>query len=527
MLSLFLSLPLVLAPQDPTPAPAPPAEEPAAEPVTEPVTEPAPPTLEPLPEGIAARAGDTLVPFERLDELLLTRHGKREEGLDVLNRLLTTTLLQELADAEGVAISTDQLNERIAELDARLKAEGIEGGLARQLEVGDVSPRVFRESLALQMAQEELTRRALGMAEGQRPSYGEQNTWLDQVLAERGVWSAMDAWPSEADAPVASAGETVVTLAQFHERLRHELPRPLIEQACTQLMLLVALEDLAGRVEPDEWEAAVSKELDARRARHDAQHRATPDSNGPTYEALLEAQGLSLGIMARDPAVEVTALTTILGRRKAAESAPEETPAEATFDERVDAGLLAQYRAETEFFDGYYGERLFLRACLQRATETPTELVPRSVDQSMQFFENLMPSIPDEEGFKAIVGQISDDPAMKESGGELGWFGRGDERLPENLRLLAFDHWAETGSFGVAGPIQVTGGVAILWVGGHQPAPEWPDMAELVLREHQGRILGEATPREGIQIYLDPPPKVVLEEQEAPEQDVGPGPEAE
>ena len=510
MASPILPLFLLLVAQDPAPevpqeAPAEvqPAAASAEEPAEAPVEAPAePPRLTPLPEGIAARAGELLVPFERLDELLTTRHGKRAEGLDVLNRLLSTTLLRELAEAEGVAISSDMLNARIAELDARMKAEGVEGGLARQLEVGDVDPDLFREMLALSMAQEELTRRALGMPEGEHPTAGQQNTWLDAILAERGVESFIEPFPEDPAAVVARAGETVVTLADFHGRMRMELPRQLIEQACTQLVLLVALEERAGAVDPAEWEAAVQKELDARRAKH----AADPSRQGISYEALLDAQGLSLGIMARDPAVEVTALTTVLGRRKAAESAPADLPAEATFEERVQAGLIALYEAEPDFFDGYYGERLHVRACMQRASETPNELVPRSIEQSMGFFEKLAPSIADEEGFVAVVGEISDDPGMKQSGGELGWFGKSDQRLPENLRLLAFDHWAAKGAPGVAGPIQVNGGVAILWVGAHQPAPEWEVMAEHVLREHQGRILGEVTPRGGIQVYLDPPP---------------------
>lgn len=532
----LLALALLLAaPQDPggpPPAEAPaeaavadaPAEDATATDATGDDRADAPEGPDLLPEGIAARAGDLLVPFERLDDLLMIRHGRRAEGMDVLNRLLTTTVLREEAAAAGIAISSDRVAARMAELDARIRqAPGGEGGLARQLEVGDVDPDLFREMLGIQMAQEELTRRALGLPEGQLPTNGQQNTWLDQTMQERGTEAFLDPWPVDPGAVVAKAGDTEVTLGAFRERMRAELPRALIEQACTQLVLLVSLEQLTGTVDPAEWEAAVRKELDARRAKH----ASDPAKQGISYEALLEAQGLNLGIMARDPSVEVTAMTTVLARRRAAAAAPADTPAEATFTERVDAGLRAWYADEQELFDGVYGERLRLRVCLQRATETPNDLVPRSIEQSMTFFEKLMPSIPDEEGFVAIVGQLADDPAMKQSGGELGWFGKGDTRLPENLRLLAFEHWAATGAPGVAGPIQVSGGVAILWVGEHEPAPAWPDMAERVLREHQGRILAEATPTGGIRIYLDPPPRFAEEPAPPVDEGGGGGPEDE
>ncbi|MDF1797927.1 MAG: hypothetical protein P1V81_02020 [Planctomycetota bacterium] len=495
---LLAILPLAFAPalaQVDEPAPEAPAAEAPAE-------APAVPTFEPLPEGIAARAGDVLVPMETLDELLLTRHGKRAEGLDVLNRLLTNAVLREVSAAKGVAISSEQLNARIALLDKRLRESGIEGGLASQLEVGDVNPDVFRETLALAMALEELTRLALGLPEGEEPTPGQQNTWMDELLKSRGIEAFMDPFPEDRSAVVATAGETVVTMEQFYERLRHELPRPMIEQACSQLVLLGTLRRMAGPVDEVEWKAAVDAELGARRAKH----MADPEKQGISYEALLEAQGLSLAVMAQDPSVEVTALTIVIAKRQALEAAPAEL-ADAPIEERIDAGLRSLYEADKETYDGYFGERLFLRVCLQRASETPNELVSKTVEQSMAFFERLVPGIPDEEGFIAIVQQLADDPAMKKTGGELGWFGKGDERLPKNLRLLAFDHWATEGAPGVAGPIQVTGGVAILWVGAHQPAPEWAEMSRFVLREQQSGVLGDATPKAGIQIYLDPPPR--------------------
>ena len=502
---LFAVLPLAFAPalalQDEPPTEAP-ADEASAD------EAPAPPAYEPPPDGIAARAGEVQVPMEVLDELLLARHGKRAEGLDVLNRLLTNAVLREVSAAEGVAISSEDLNARIALLDTRLRESGIEGGLASQLEAGDVNPDVFRETLALAMALEELTRLALGLPEGEEPTPGQQNTWMDELLKSRGIEAFMEPFPEERSAVVATAGETVVTMGQFYERLRNELPRPMIEQACSQLVLLGSLRGMAGVVDEDEWNAAVDAELGARRAKH----LADPEKQGISYEALLEAQGLSLAIMAQDPSVEVTALTIVIAKRRALEAAPAEL-ADAPLEERIDAGLRSLYEADQETYDGYFGERLFLRACLQRASDTPNELVTKTVEQSLAFFERLVPGIPDEEGFIAIVQQLADDPAMKKNGGELGWFGKGDERLPLNLRLLAFDHWAAKGEPGVAGPIQVTGGVAILWVGAHLPAPEWTEMSRFVLREQQSGVLGDATPKAGIQIYLDPPPRFAAEEQ--------------
>lgn len=493
-LASCLTLPLLAqdAPQD---VPNAATEQEAATPETEQVR-----SLEPLPAGVAARGGDTEVTLVELDRLLVTRHGKRPEGIDVLNRLLVKAIIEELAEDAGVDFDKADVDARMAELDTQLRENGVEGGLIPQLVEGGIDPEVFQSTLRLSMLQAELTRLALGLADGEQPSNGQQNVWMDETLAKRGgVMDETTVFPANDEDVVVQSGSASITMAQFKERLRNELDAQVVEQACTQLLLKKVLLAQAGVVDKDIWRAAVDRELQRRREKtmSDTQFLNT----SITYEDYLSAQGLSLATMAEDPSVEVTALTTVLARRKALESAPQDLAADAPLAERLEAGLKAAYEAELEYFDGYYGARLPLRVCMLRAVVEANELVPRSIEQANTYLGKLLPGLKTEGNFVDLVRKISDEMNTKQNDGALGVYGRGDERLPEGLRVAAWDYWDKTPVAGVTGPLEVSGGVALMWVGDAIPAPGWSDMAEVVESELQRRILNAALPEQGIHVF--------------------------
>jgi len=465
---------------------------------------PAAPT--PLPEGIAARALNddgtaTLITFAELDALLVARHGKRAEGQDVLARLLNMKVLHKLAADAGVEISSKQLDDRIAEINQKLLDQGYEGGLAAQLVASDISPEIFRSTFAVSLAMEELARLALGQPEGERPGPGQQEAWMKTMMEARGGSLNNDPFPTKETGIAATSGDVTVTMAEFYEHLRDELPRQFVEQSCTQMILEKRLRAKAGTIEDAEWQAAVDLEISRRRARHNA----NPETQGVSYEALLDAQGMGIAGIKKDPAVVVTALTSVLSWRDEVAAAKAAGSTATDVEELRNAGRRALYEEERELFDGYYGERLHLAACVLRSAEVPDEVVTRTTEEAHAYLGRLAPGIPDAEGFRLIVGKLSDDAGAKENGGELGWFGRGDERLPQNIRDAAFDYWAAKGKDGVAGPIDVVGGVAILWVGPLQPAPEWELLSQAVQSELQARTLSAAMPPAGIQIFRDPP----------------------
>lgn len=499
--SLFLALTALpaLPVQDPAPEPAGATE--ASAPAEE-------PEFVPLAPDAAGRAYETTGPstvitFADLDPVLLDRHATRPEGQDVLTRLLNGAILRSLAVEAGVEITPAVVDARIAELDQKLLEQGLEGGLARQLVENDVDPDIFRDSMVLSLMQEELVRISLGLPVGERPGVGPQNAWMDEILGSRETELFIDPLPTEPDAPIARSNEVAITLREFQEHLRDELPRPFVEQAITQLVLQKRLFEQAGAIDAEQWHAAIEAELDRRRARHNQ----NPETQGVGYEQLLEAQGLSLEMLRRDPAVIVTALTSVLAWRQC-EAAAAENGIENMGDLTAyrDAGRRLLYQAEQELFDGYFGEKLFLTSCVLRAQEVPDEVVTRSTAEGLRYLGDIAKGVPDKEGFTLIVSKISEDANAAQTKGALGWFGREGSGLPEPIIDLVFDYWEANGKPGVAGPIEFPGGVALFWVGPYEPAPAWSVMSEAVQSELQARILNGALPGAGIHIFRDPPP---------------------
>ncbi len=461
-------------------------------------TENDPKILPPLAEGVAARGGDVEITLAELDQLLLDRHGRRPEGIDILNRLLQRAVLVELAAAANIEIADETVVARMADLDQQLKAIN-EGGLAEQLIKGDINPDIFREMLKISMIQAELTRIALELEEGVEASSAQQDAWLEETLTKRGVTDSTDAFPTKNTDIVAQSGDAKITLGAFKERLHSEIGTKFVKQACTQLFFERVLMANAGAIDSDEWSKAVDKEIQRRRENHalDPQFAGT----GISYEAKLEAQGLTVAAMAEDTSVRVTALTTVLARREAFAKAPEDLAAETTPEQRIAAGMRATYQAEQAFFDGYYGVRLPLRVCMLRAAPEANELVPRSVDQAMSYMEKLVPGITSEEKFVELVRKLSDEINTKKLDGNLGVYGRGDERLPRGMRSTAWEYFDEKQAPGVAGPIEVAGGVALIWVGEAVPAPNQEQLLKIVESELQRRILNDAMPETGLHVF--------------------------
>ena len=522
MQHILLTLALALLPtapaQDPAPQPPPAdraegqaeADAASAEGAVE--GEQASPTILPLAPSEAGRAYEpdgpsTVITFADLDPVLLDRHAARPEGQDVLTRLLNGAILRALAAEQGVVIPQKTVDARIAEIDQKLKSQGFAGGIAEQLVENDVDPVIFRDSMELSLMQEELTRLSLGLPEGERPGVGPQNAWMEAALAARTTELRNDPFPTAPSDAVAISDDVVVTLAAFQEHLRDELPRPFVEQAITQLVLQKRLQAQAGAIEPAVWEAAVQAELDRRRERHEA----NPETMGVPYEQLLDAQGLSVETLRRDPAVVVTALTSVLSWRQseaaAAAAGVERPDAGGNLEAYRDAGRRELYLAEQELFDGFFGEQLFLTSCVLQTKDVPDETVARSTQDGLDYLTRLGAGIPDREGFELIVEKISDDAQAAQTKGRLGWVGRAGGNMPAEIVELAFEHWDEHGEPGVAGPIEIPGGVALFWVGPHEPAPEWDELSPAIQAELQARILNEALPEGGIHIFRDPPPQ--------------------
>lgn len=440
-----------------------------------------------LGEELAAVAGEYDVTFEELDEALIWRHGRSTNGREALRSLLDLVVLDHLAEERGVEVGPEEIAARWGELERELQEGGHARDLLEYLEQQDIEPETFREHLRLSIVHEELTRRALDLGPDDQLTGEQQTRWLEKVHASREVEEEPHPWE---DGVVARSGELEITRAAFAEHLRTLVPREELRELAHGLALEKALRDRM----PDLAESAVREGIEAELGRRAARVEADPRFQGVEYERLLDAQGLSLEAMRRDPSVRVHALSHLWSER--------------TLDGET---LRDTYEAEREAFDARHGEAVDVYALLLQAARFENEVVPRTFEKAEEELAKLRESIEGLEDFQRLASQHSEEPRTRERGGHLGRVTAGNPVVPEPIRRATFQAVeAARGEDGevdvegtVLGPVRVQGGTMLLCLGERHPAPTWEEMSRHVANELRRRMRDELLPPQEVALWFD------------------------
>lgn len=426
-----------------------------------------------------------MVTFDQLDDVLIWRDGKSPNGKAALRQLLELRVLASLAEKENVVITDDMLRKRFDELDAEARNGGVPGGLAEFIETQGVDPAEFREYLRLSMIHEELTRRALSLEAGKPVTADQQQLWLESTLRSRGYEEQPHPW---ADGVVCTSAEVTITRKEFAAHLRSNADPN--DQA--EAIYLILLERAVRARMPEVTNEGVSAALDREIERRNAQAAADPRYQGATYEQVLDARGLSIEAVRRDPAIRAAALAH-----------------EAVDRANDDEGLRAVYDAEREYYDGTYGESVEVRVLFRNAGEG-NQLV-ESFEKVEKQLREIQGAIEGPQDFARVVEQFSEDRASRENGGFVGRLTRLTPAAPKELRdgvfaaLDAASESAEKTSVegAIIGPIRLKNGVVLALLSGRQPAPTWETMKDNVHRELRGKFLRETLPPSAVVTYLD------------------------
>ena len=431
-----------------------------------------------LPEAeVAARAGGEVLGYAEYDALALDRHALAKPGRAAIKHLLRAKLLERLAEESRLVVSDEDVEHEWREFERQIIASGEGGGAMDYLRRNRVDPETFRTFLRLGIVQKTLARRALGIPAGRAVPTDQQEMWLDHVMTARGV----DYPPAPWEGPrtvVARCGDVQVTRAEFSPHLRTQIDVETVREDCYQLLLLRRLRARMPDLAPEALERGIDRELVRRRA----EFAAAPKYKGMTYEQVMSATGVRVDRLREDPAVVIAALARLWVQRAHGEE-----------------GLREAYNAEREWFDARFGAAVEISVIFLRAAVMTNRLNPRSFQDAEVELVRLAEKIEDLAGFRELARSWSEDPTSRERGGLLGWVTAGDERVPEELRRLAFEQPAA----GLAGPVRLETGASLVWIGAQQPAPTWELMAEHVDNELRRRFLEQALPRESLTTWLD------------------------
>lgn len=430
----------------------------------------------------AAWAGPTELGWKELDEVLTVRRAMGEDGRAALKHLLKARVLDKLAREDGLVIRDEELDRRQREMEREIAASGQAQNLNDYLGRNGVSLGKFREFLRLALVQETLARRALGIPPAREVPAEQQEAWLGQVLEQRGMVILPPPW---ADGVAARCADVAVKAGDFLAHLREQLAEEDVREDCYQALLAKRLREKLLDVGPEKLERALDAELERRRS----ELRADPTKAGMTLEQLLAAQGVAVPLLRQDPAIQCSALAHLW------------------VDEQYGGdGLRAAYQAERERFDGAFGEALEVTILLLRATNLPTQHVPRTYERADSELVKLAAGVTTRERFQELVRAHSEESSTRAQQGSLGFVSRRDERLSEDvLRALyaAADAGQGRAASAPVGPFHLPLGSALFWIGSRRPAPSWETMQALVHRELRRELMEKTLPRSDVVTYLD------------------------
>ena len=432
--------------------------------------------------SVAARALGTTLSFEELDELLIERRAKSDRGREVLDHYLRARLLERLAAESNLVIGPDRVQKRWDEIERTLIAQNEGDSLVSFLRSSEVDEATFREFLRLAIIQEVLSRRALGVREGQPLNTEQQEMWLDQIIGQRGTDKPMPPWKNGV---AARCGDLEIGARDFVEHLRTQLDDEDMRTDCYQLLLV---KRMLARM-PDLSQEALDRAVDAELQRRRDDVTGDERYKGLTFEQIVGAQGIRAEFLRRDPAVRAAALAWVWVDRSMGDAGGDE-------------GLRQRYESERELFDGKFGAARDCRVIFLRAARLTNQLIPRSFEQAERELANLRRQIENVDDFARFARTRSEDTATRDNGGSLGFVTRGDERAPQEIRELLHSPRADTEG-PLLGPVRIVSGSVLIWVGERRPAPGWTEMKAQIHAELRRRFVEQTLPKDSVWTFLD------------------------
>ncbi|MDE0905309.1 MAG: peptidylprolyl isomerase [Planctomycetota bacterium] len=431
---------------------------------------------------LAAIGPDCQLTFEELDGLLLARHGNSPVGQETLQGLAQLVLVEKLAEEAGIIASRAELNVKWRALEEQIISSGTAASLDEYLKQQGIKRKVFQRHLRLSILHEHLARAGLGLGPDDPLSGEQQSRWLEGVVGS--LEQVKGEYPWDAGI-VLTIGPHIISRQTFGEYLRGSVPNDQLRAACYELLLAERIAARLPDLAEDTIELAVTAEIDRRR-------KATESNTtfqGVAYEQLLQAQGLSLVTVRRDPAIRAAAMARIFVDRT-----------------HGDAELRAIYEEERTLFDTLYGEGHAISVLVLGAVRYANELNPRTYEAAESEIEAMKERIEGPKDFARLVGLHSDEPASKERKGFLGVITRGSHLVPETVREALWKHIdaeSESSEGDLLGPFRLQAGVLLLQIGAHRPLPTWEEMSAHVHQELRRRLVNDALPTAAVSSWLD------------------------
>ena len=357
---------------------------------------------------------------------------RRERGQQAVDHLVGVAITRKAAEERKLMPSEADVRAFWADLQEQLRAAG------RRPEdvaaVRNTDEAQWLADLAVQLAQERIVRQELGLKPEEKVSGDMMTLWLQEQRKQAQVVVDPDLLPAGAAARVGATEVPLIDLGLLLLRTAEDDER---QRFVNQVAYLATIEALARK----EGVAITAADLDAAVQRHKDDAARDPRYRGVTYENLLKAEGLSPATIRDQRVFRSQILLDKLARRRF-----------------PDAALDAEIAGDRAQFLERYGARRRVGLVYARATDTPSELIPRDFAAAEQHLKKARERLDAGQAFDLVARTASDHAASKKSGGDAGWHHRRSERLPEALLAAAFAQ----GVGEVSQPIRIEDGLALV-----------------------------------------------------------------
>jgi hypothetical protein len=430
--------------------------------------------------SIAAQALGTTVTWTELDDLILARRALSKDGREALRHLAQTKLLDVLGRETGLSMSDAQVDAQLAEIKRQIAASGEKLSFDDFLKSKRVTLDEFKRLLRLGSVQETLTRRALGLKDGERVTGEQQQMWMDDALQQRKYQEYNPPWT---EGVVAECAGMRIAPREFLDYLHLRLPEEALREDCWQLLAAKRMKARMPDLAPEKLAKAVAEELDRRRE----ETKRDPRYKGVSYESLLATQGVLVDRIDRDPAVQIAALTKLWVER--------------SYD---DAALQRVYKDERDLFDGAYGPAVDTSMIFLRAAAFKNQFNPRTFTEADDLLRDMRTRIRSIDDFHKLAKDNSDDAQTKDTQGALGYVTARAPKVPSEVlaeiaKAVATDASASADK-SMVGPIHAPNGSVLLWFGLRRPAPSWDVMSQHVKAELRRRFVEDVLPRNAVDL---------------------------
>ena len=385
---------------------------------------------------------------------------RRDRGREACEMIVDTALTRAEAAQHGLTPTRADAEKFWEELKQQLRAAGVDpDGVAAVRNTGEDQ---WLEDLKVQIAQERLVRRELGLPKDEKVSGDMLKLWIGEARKRHQVETDPEKLPVGTAAKVDGREVPLMDLGMLLLRTSEDFER---DRFIRQVVYLQSIEQQAAELSLRIREEDLDRAVEARRA----QAKKDPRFAQAKFEDLLKVEGLTVASLRE---LRTFRSQILLDKLVLANFS----------DEQLKKELEEQREDVLELV----GPRRRVGMIYVRAQAEPNAIVTRSFDMAKEHLLKVRERIA-KDGFAATASIESEHGPSKREGGDLGWHRASTKQLPAVIAKAAF----ALGTAEVSMPLQDDNGCYLVTVLDKEPMPADDELVRQ-LRVARGKQFSEA-----------------------------------